>query len=365
MPTFRPLRRETGPEPFRILADDWNSMVRFFRDHHNLICGPGNEIPIVPHAWKMQARWDEELEEWVLKVAIPGFVRGWDVAITTKAYLAGPDTRKRLEIPEELPPRSKEGEKRVKAFLTEFPEFSVAVKQWENVVTEGSMQLEGGEFRAIPEWLQKAYNILIPENVRTNTQALSIETTNAEEMMEQDRDTARLLKCIEVVLKQPRPRIIPVVSSEAAAIATGTVEMIVRYDRPDDNPPWLELSNLPPVEITASTKATVSMALGGADLGYDVCPIATIWLCGPPGKLNEEKATADWTPVIQYHTMYSLDYTVSVEVDRIPPLRLVNPAIGLAGSTVAQMYVDMLNETFRQMEEMYGMNEVNGSFWTV
>lgn len=347
-------------EPFTIESRNWNDIVRYLRDR---LGASGKGEPAdndIPHAWKMLVRWEPILEQWVAGVTVPGFVRGWDVAVNTIPYLTEEKTRARLEIPDKVPASNKMP---VRAFLTEFPEFPIGNDQWVDVASYGKSDSVGS--RSIPEWLLTTFNILVTDEYVANLENLSIGQTNIEEALFQDKSSARLLRRIEVVLRQPRPTVEPVIDDDPLTVAGETVEAVIRYTRPVDSPPRLELSRLSPAEETAQVGVTVRQALGDNDPGYDVCPIATIWLCGPPGKLYEEKVGRDWLPIVQYHTFYSLDYTVNAKIMDIPPVRITNPAAGLISGSAAQLQVDIANEINRQMEEQYAIVEVNGAFWTV
>ena len=335
-------------------------MVRFFYEHHRLICRSGGGGDGVPHAWSLQLRWDDELEEWVFKVAVPGFVRGHDVEVTTSAFLAGDEARIAAGLQGE--PTVTETQ-RLKVPLTSFPEVAIPSSSWRKVVSVETVILQDSPARSVPPILQENYNILIPDNLRIDTENFRIDVINEEEQIEQDLDSASLLYSVELYLKMPRPTVAPVQSVSEAGIEY--IDLQIEYARPTDDPPYLDILTSPPLETEAVMNTTVAMALGGGDVGYDMKHIATIWLVGPPGELYEDKVTADWTPVIQYHTFYSLDYTVEASLRRVPPLRQRNPAAGLLSGVAVQALVEIINEYNRQVEAIYQQVTINGRFWTV
>lgn len=134
---------------------------------------------------------------------------------------------------------------------------------------------------------------------------------------------------------------------------------------PKDNPPYLELTRESPVEIEASETTTVKDALDGVDPGYDTIPIATIWMLGPVGDLEASEVNEEWQPVVQYHTFYNLDHSVEIDIDKIPPYRVLNPAAGLLSGVVVQAAVEIMNEVNRQAEAAYQGISIKGKFWTV
>lgn len=359
-PTFRPLKKESGPEPFAIDAEDWNSMVQFFYEHNKLLCRTANDDGGIPHAWKLEMRWDAGLLKWVFKVAIPGFVRGHDLVATTTLYLAGEEARLRENAPYDPVVTDV---RRVVVPLTQFPEIPISEDAWRTVVGPNTIIAESGDSRSVPPFIQEAYNILTPEKRKVDTENLTIASTNIDDTLEQDLDTACLLRSAELFVRMPRPSAVPVYSASEAGIEY--IDLQLRYSDPVSDPPSVVILTEPPLQTEVVMNTTLKMVLDGNDPGYDLKHIATIWLIGPPGELFEGKVNELWTPLVQYHSYYSLDYTVNADMQKVPPLRQYNPAAGLISGTAVQALVEIINAYNREIEGLYQQVTVNGRFWEV
>lgn len=353
---FRPLVRETGPEPFKIDVGDWNHVVDYFNRNQKLFTAslPRNTIP---HPWKITLRYDDDLRQWVFKVR-PGFVRGRDVYVTTLNYLLSQESRDRLEIAG-VPSRDDKGTSKVP--LTEIPEIAIGPRQWRAVATDNP-SVEDVLASKVPASLQENYNIIIPAKVKVDTERQTI-STDLSETLEQDRDTARVLYRLEVVLRQPRASVSAGVLQDGPD--TNYLESFVQYTNPKLDHPYIVLSSSPPAVSEVEGSVSVRAALDGKDDGYDVMPIATIWIMGPPGELDADEVNGLWQPIVQYHNFYNLDHTIDIEIRNLPPLRQINPAAGLISGVAVQAAVEIMNETNRQAEEAYSQTTITGKFWTV
>jgi hypothetical protein len=352
---FRPLVRETGQEPFKMDVGDWNKVIDYFNRNQRLFATSRPEKGI-PHPWKLKMRWDYDLNQWVFSVR-PGFVRGHDVYVTTLNYLLSQESRDRLQFTG-VP--SSDDKKTSKVPIVETPEIAIGPKLWQAVATD--TLVVGSESRAVPPPLQTQYNIIIPEQLNVDTEKLEL-SVDVSENLEQSRETARVLYCVDLFLRQPRA------SVSAGVLQDGPdpsyLESFVQYTNTELSPPYLVLSNDSPIEAEVGGEISVSAALAGQDTGYDVLPIATIWIMGPVGDLAADEVDESWQPIVEYHTFYNLDHTVDIEIKDLPPLRQINPAAGLLSGVAVQAAVEIVNETNRQAAEAYQKVLIQGKFWTV
>lgn len=356
---FKPLIKERGEEPFRINHKDWNSITAFLWAYLGWI-SPGNpNIKQINHAWKMVVRWDFDISRWVVSVN-PGFVRGHEVFVNTAPVLIPELAREKLGIEMESATDLKT---KVKVSLLHRPEMFIPKTLWRPVAVDSpSAGIAAG--KQVPRSIQERYNTVVSGKLKaTEDQAGTGAKTDVSESLEQDRETARVAYCAEVVLRQPRA------SVQFAPPSNGpepnTLQLLVKMVNPKDDPPYLEIIRESPEELEVQENVTVRTALEGVDPGYDTCPIATIWMLGPVGELDAEEVTEQWTPVIQYHTFYNLDHMVQIDENTLPPFRQYNPAAGLLSGIVVQAAVEIVNEVNRQAEQAYQNTTIKGKFWTV
>ena len=356
---FKPLIKERGDEPFRIHHQDWNSVSSFLWSYLGWI-SPGNpNIKQVRHAWKMVVRWDFTISRWVFSVN-PGFVRGHEVFVKTPPGLVPEIAREKLGLKVESETNLAT---KVDVSLLHRPEVFIPTKLWRPVAvdTGASASIAG---KQVPRSIQEQYNTVVSGKLNaTEEQAETGAKTDVSASLEQDRETARVAYCVEVVLRQPRASVgfaLPTESSDPTYL-----ELMVMMVDPKKDPPYLEVIRESPEELEAQQSVTVKAALEGSDPGYDTRPIATIWMLGPVGELDAAEVNEQWTPVVQYHTFYNLDHTVQIDVNKIPPLRQLNPAAGLLSGVAVQAAVEIVNETNRQAEQAYQSTSIIGRFWTV
>jgi len=356
---FPTLEKRTGPEPFFIDSDDFNDVMDWFFKNHSLAIGPSVPRRHFQHPWITTLKWNFDLQQWTAQVW-PGFVRGHTVRVNVPAYLTSVETRKRLELDEDIKPSDP---KIVKAFLTELPRIPIENSKWRTVVGPDTETAAGGEGIPIPEVLFSQFNVKVDNVVtinRTGDLGISVDVSGA---LLQDTRTARQLRSMEINLFQPRPTI------EAVVVDTSTVGVDqfgfqIVYNNPTTDPPFLQIQRESPIDLAGGPVSVID-ALVEAQDPFDIRHIATIWLLGPPGDLTSQEVDETWLPLMDYSTMWNLDYVVNAEIDELEPQVITNPAGFLTGGAAAQPIIDSLNEQDAQIRNLLSQANVNGDFWTV
>jgi hypothetical protein len=351
--------RSSKDEPFHLDHRDWNAVTDFLRSYLGWTAQGDPTGEELRHAWKMQVTWNSDISRWTISVN-PGFVRGHEVFVTTAPTLVPEESRKRLgiEMQSETDIKTK-----VEVSLLDNPLMFVPTKMWRPVATDAPT-LDTVATKVVPRSIRERYNTIVSGKIKAGEgQVESGVVTDSSASLEQDRETARLAYCVEVVLRQPRFSVQFAPPTES--LDRNYLELIVEKVNPKNNPPYLELTRQSPIEIEASENVTVQTALDGVDPGYDTLPIATVWMLGPMGELELDEVNESWSPVVQYHTFYNVDHTVEIDINKIPPYRQLNPAAGLLSGIVVQAAVEIVNELNRVAEQAFQSISIKGKFWTV
>jgi len=418
---LRPIR-SLASEPFRLDHSDWNDLVDYLLRNRPLRGGKGVEGSKFLHPWQSFVKWAPEIGQFVVRTR-PGFVRGHDVWSRTLLSMASTHTLERLGLTPDtrtpLPTSEKDqsdpslngatptlgganldasgglsgaslggaeepgkvtleggsspgseildqdGVQTVEAPLTEYPWTPVSQETWRVVSgpDDANYQVRGNTDRPVPEIFYSRYNVRVAKIVTLDP--LSPEAFTVEDAASNvPRKRARQLRCLEILLYQPRPRVELAITGDRDQFGDFAVE--ARYADPDEEPPRIVLSSRLPQEMVGAVRTTVDAAMRGEEtFPYDICHLATVWLLGPSGDLTSFYPDNRWQALMEYHVHWNLDYTVNAEVYTIPPLYLTNPASPLTGGEVAQYIVDILTIEDERLQNLMNNGSVNGDFWTV
>lgn len=353
----------TGPDDFRIAAAEWNDVCQWLSDHMPVMASPGTDAPFFPHPWFTDARWDDVGKEFVATTR-PGFIRGHDAYVHTLGRLLSGYSRRVLANTEEGVPGDDE---RVQVALSDEPEYRIPTRTWKIVAGPDEYEVAGEDKAPVPEVFHAKYGVAVNSVIRVDTEALTIETDEGDAEQARRRGNTRSLARCELVLNVPRPRVEAVEVGDPTLGVT-LLDLQVRYVEPDgDNPCTLQVvTDLPLMLQEGGTTLAQSIQEAleqGDDRPVDQVHVATLWAISPQ-KFRGDEVTGEWRVLVQHHEHWNLDYTVNAQVNRVPPLRFVNPALGLIGGEAAQGQVDTLNAQQAEVEALFNSVQVTGEFWS-
>lgn len=361
-----PIIQIVGQEPFSIGTNDWNEVVEYFYKTRPLTCTSTQPPVNFRHPWHTQLEWNFDRGEWTADVN-PGFIRGHGVvAKNVPETLVSPRTFQRLGLGRDHTARE---DRLTTARLSESPKIPIPKNLYKEASGPNTLAVERDgeavESKSIPEIFYKLFNVKVDRVIEVNTVSpgITIDTSDADD---QDPQVARQLHYFEIVLVQPRPVVEPVITDDPS-LGNDVLNIQVRYADPDEEPPFIRFYSTLPQELLGGFGGQLSAldAVAAAVSGEDLKHVATVWMLGPPGDMESKYPDSTWTPIVQHHLHWNLDYTVNAQIENLPPLRFMNPAAALIGGDAAQPLVDALNQEQSQIEQLMATVKIEGDFWSI
>ena len=295
------------------------------------------------HHWRISGGWDAGQRRWEIRID-PGYVNGREVICPAQPLDELPEaTLERLKKSGSLPSRGR-------AWLSERP--SLGVSRFRPVGTD-ALAIDGSS-EEIPEFFLEA-GVVAPQNLSTKGDSLTRTETESSETAK----TRRMLRCVDVILNQPRP---------SARIEVGEGNRPeARITLPGDTSPFLTIQpdRFQPPGEAGSIQEEFAGAL--ADDGLDRILVGRLWLLSPAGTAPGSEPDGQWEAHGQNDMFYSLDHDVNIDLDVIEPVDL-GFTIPLAGG-VAQLTISSLTAEM-QANDAYASaflskGRVTGSFRTI
>jgi hypothetical protein len=335
--------------PFRVLPTgisikDARALVRWIRYWRPLTVESDDAIGF-RHPWQISARWDAEQKRWEMQIYR-------DTYVANREILAPP--MRVDEVPEETL-RRLDGDKldrseKVRPWISEEP--WIPVPEMRNVGTDSITIGEGSE--PIPEYFQER-GVVSGDQVVVGVQSLSVRAGGSPV----EREKQRLLRAVDVVLNQPRPR---------AGLQADEEGRITVDIQPAGSPqPFLTIRGaryLPPSEAAGSAE---QVAAAIVDDGIDQRHVGTLWLLSPPGTSRDSEPDETWQPYGQHFEFWSLDHDINRDLNVFEPLvlELAIPLAGGVAQPLADAFLDNLEQEDAAASAILSQAKVEGGFWTV
>jgi len=239
---------------------------------------------------------------------------------------------------------------RYKAFIDQLEPvwFPISGATWRAIGTDA----DAGNVEPVPEYFQ----------IRGVTNPATLTATEFGIEIEENlfATEPRLLRACELVLIQPRPAL-------AATIDETGLQLSI-IQPPDEDPQLNLLSKFQP-SIPGAIPALEQLATGFTDEGFEELHIATLYLLSPPGlDAAGQEPDGSWTPYVENHVYWNVDFAVDQVLENIPATRLEFPGVGLVGgvgdAAIAAL-VEQNNQLNAQAEALLNQSRISGYFWTV
>lgn len=189
-------------------------------------------------------------------------------------------------------------------------------------------------------------------------------TTNLDGTLE-DRAQARLLRAVDILVEQPRPRVETVIETDAV---NGNAQLVASIATPVGAAaaPRIRLRReaVDPEPLPGTIQSL--LATGAVDDGLDRLRLATLYFLSPPGAVSGNP-DGSWQAIPANEEFWDLSHDLTRDIGVVPPFRL-SLGVPLAGG-LAQSLVNDLLETINAADAaaaaFLSRARIEGRFWSV
>jgi hypothetical protein len=181
-----------------------------------------------------------------------------------------------------------------------------------------------------------------------------------------EAQATRLLRAVDLVLHQPRPRTeLDVVTDGLGGAAGVGAQFRVRYSGGSGGCYVRPTSRYNPA-VAGDLASLVQGTL--TDAGEDTRLVATIFFLGPEGVLNEEVPVDEtWTPFVQHGLFWNLAHSTPglVYVPSSDALTFNLPLAGGAATPLINQILSTVNDANSGLSQFLASRRAEGRFWSV
>lgn len=335
MGSLRKPRRRAGAE---ISIRWWDALVsRWFRDRIRDI-RPGDSRPW-RHPWSCDLSWDAVEKEWRVEIE-PGDCLSPTGTIVVTARV--PDEEGE---PGDLP-------------LSDRPPISLPADRWRVLGTE-AVGVGDAPGEAAPLYFQRL-------GVAAPTTLIETGSGLAEQISGDisERNQARLLRAVDLVIRHARRRVVYGATLDAAAQTVAYAPTLL--PAATEGGATLEVQ-------TRYTPASEQGVIGGltgsiVDPGYDETLIATLYLMSPPGMPPGSPLDETWSPEVRHARFWHLDYVTKYREPEAASPPIAFPVTGLGLGTLEQNVrpiLDAINANNALAEAILARASAVGRFYSM
>lgn len=322
-------------------VEAWNALVDlYFRNR--LASALVLEASPWRHPWFTTVRWDDESEMWLATVkpgACPSATSDGDPVVRVDQRHAPEETVERLKL---VPGGD---ERNLRGYLSEGVPLALKPSLFRTIGTD-AIGTTATPAEAVPAFFAKR-GVMGARVLRDGGGSAVIQTDG----LASARVKARLLRACDLVLTHDRPATQTAARESDLSPGTTALEFstgrLTSYDAEPNLVPRSKWES--PADL-----ASLDLALGtGTDSGRDEIRIATVYLLSQPG--TEEGAVPEgrgWSPFVDHHVSWDLQYATKQEALEVEPTRLETPIPILGAGELGRWSAGMTNEINGRIAEL-------------